>query len=282
MATLTPASRAKLIGKFFEEHPSEWFTSKELTSKLGIPRTSVKNDISKIRSTVATNGEVLSQRGFGYMFVPYASGSKKTETVEKPNKNSEGYPDPTASKAIRNAEKDAKSNELYPMDVWEFEESNGFTSPFLIVKAFDRFAMGYRINECSAEYKIENEYFVSITYMGSTYVFDIRRLITKPVKYAKKRLWSTEKDINDVFKMFTEAIGVEMPVIIKNVELDPNPDLEKKYHEACVTIANMETTIDDLKAHVESLTAENECLKTQTEMKLLQQKVEIYEKLLHI
>lgn len=247
------------IRNYLAKHEGEYVTRVQIAKAIGAScgLDTIANDITAIK-TELTGATIEAKHGVGYMFV------RLVDPV--PKKNPEGYNDPTAYAAIK-----AVSPKTFKCgDVHECTASNGFTDMFVIIKTFDDTSLVVKLVEPKYVHG-DTEYVHGIAYNGTVYAADIRRLTTKPNKYIAEKIFSIQETVyNDIMGTINEMFGFD-------TEVDTTNDTEV-----------VDAEIADLKAELaekDRLLAEmkEEALeidKTALEWKLMEQKIEIYERLL--
>ena len=255
------------VKRFFMNHECEYVTRRKLADYCNVSLKTIEKVVGKLRNEM-TDGTIESKQGAGMMYVPV---KPEPEPEAKKGKNAEGYPDPTASKAIEKA--DAANRLFLSGDVYEGTTSSGYTELLLIVKSWKDTSLVVKLVDPKLIHG-DTEYVHGITYMGNTYAADVRRLTNKPNKYITNRMFTISYDtfgemldsIGEIFGFETE----EQPVIIDNA--DEVAELKRQLEEKDALLAEAERMLGELAEAREQV--------NDIDRQLLVQKVEIYEKLL--
>lgn len=219
-------------------------------------------------------------------------------------KNSEGYPDGTAGKAIANV---MKCSGRYPMrqqfgEVWSTSNVSDDMEGLLVISAKEGVCICYNVYPQKKGFMKDQYVFKWHDNSGVHYICTLNPVNTQERKLGKKlyEIGTAEKNL---LKEFVTA-AIDVSPVVETVKTEPVerivPDPEDKR-----TIEELETRIDDLKARLDmtavrsfELEEENNKLKAsiavpeavtkveyrtdpkEIEMAVLRAKCEIYEKLL--
>lgn len=219
-------------------------TSNELSDLTGIDRDVVKHLFhTHIKTMYPDNIVSYPRKGYEWMETKNPPEIKaaelKTEPTDKygPNKNSEGYSDPTASKAIKNVEKSERINSFkevhleQPGEIWEYE--NGYYNAtsrvdtmLLVLTSSGNSVCGLDVRLVDERYN--KEYCAPINLKGKMYYVDCRRIFSKPAKSLDcRKAWLAEEAFKEIKTQIATCLGLEPVVIEKTVEVPVEKVVEK-------------------------------------------------------
>ena len=178
------------------------------------------------------------------------------EKTEKPGRNSEGYPDPTAYNAIKNKE----GNKLIPGWVYEFSNQKGFVEDFLVMGTCGGSVNGYIVMDQDSPFITES--CCRHLYKGKYYFVAPELLMSRPAKYVGQPLYQLEKKaIDDIKRDLAAHLGID--VFIQRVPVNVpsnNTEAEKLLRR---TVEDLTIELNNLKAQhqLEMLKLENNILR---------------------
>lgn len=219
-------------------------TASEISELTGINRNTIKCLFtSHIKPKYPDNAFSIPRKGYEWVEVKnppeIKAAESKAEPTDKygPNKNSEGYSDPTASKAIRNVEKSERINSFkevhleQPGEIWEYE--NGYYNAtsrvdtmLLVLTSAGNSVCGLDVRLVDERYN--KEYCAPINLKGKMYYVDCRRIFSKPVKSLDcRKAWLAEEAFKEIKTQIATCLGLEPVVVEKTVEVPVEKVVEK-------------------------------------------------------
>lgn len=241
-------------------------TSIDLSNATGIKRDRVK--LIMQRAIMPTYPEATSQPRQGYFWteqekVPVPAVERYAEP-----KNSEGYMDTTASKAIRNVSRD----EYTPGDVWVLREYMSGREPLFLVLAHDsksKSVCGWNVMPIDQWF---NEFIdVPLTIKGKSYYVRPSRISSRRSQQLERsRDAISDKELQQIKMKLAVFLGVQTGerVVEKTVEVPVEKIVEKEVRVE-VPDEKSKRKIDDLQQAVTDL---------ETELELATQRANIWEK----
>lgn len=169
-------------------------------------------------------------------------------------KNHEGYPDPTAKKAIDNIFNQTTS--ICPGEVWSTVESNGSTQPIFVLNSLNGAAQCMKLyHENSKNIEITGPDYFQIDIFGISYIGDPSHVTFKPLRYCTKRIAeASDVKLKEARWMIAKVFGIDIPDKKQNdacwVE---NEELKKRVTELMEQMAQMMHEEDDCRAENEKL-----------------------------
>lgn len=259
--------RGEIAAKLYDilQKDNEWHTSKELSETLGLGRERVKTIM--IQEVKPKHPDVVSSKHLGYKISKKIEARMPSKRKNTDMKNSEGYSDPTAGAAIRNAEADNPYKSAG--EVWRTEAANGDVEYFLVFAEYSTTRLGIPLYIQPGSRFVDP---VIIDSLGGAKLYgDCTQVKSKPKKYMIDTIGMIETEqLNDIRRRTTEAIGVTVQSI----------NQPEKVVEPIVIHGKVYTERDilDLLAHEDSLTKLYEQLKDsysiiQTENKKLDDRI---------
>jgi biotin operon repressor len=242
--------RAEIAVKLYDilQKDNEWHTSKELSEALGLGRERVKTIM--IQEVKPKHPDVVSSKHLGYKISKKIEARMPSKRKNTDMKNSEGYSDPTAGMAIRNAEADNPYKSAG--EVWRTEAANGDVEYFLVFAEYSTTRLGIPFYIQPGSRFVDP---VIIDSLGGAKLYgDCTQVKSKPKKYMIDTIGMIETEqLNDIRRRTTEAIGVTVQSI----------NQPEKVVEPIVIHGKVYTERDilDLLAHEDSLTQLYEQLK---------------------
>lgn len=271
------ATRIKKVVDFLKTHSEQYYTADMLCTE-AVPDEQVTPDAMRmyVRTRIMPRyPEIRSARGFGYKWVPQetpasepkkapAEEPKKTAT-ETPYRNSEGYSDPTAGKALASLESSYK-----PGQIWHAEARNGDTEWLLVVKGYKA---RVHVLMLYPEKKREWDHPLRVHYKGDVLWTDPTELTWRSAKQFTKFLCDAEKDEYVFAKnalgkffgiIFVTEVTKEVPKIryIEVPKLRTDPELVKRAEAAEKEAAELRQKLESMPT-TEEPTEEVLVLKTQ-------------------
>lgn len=249
-ATKVRGEIAEKLYDILQTDPEKWYTSRELSEMLGLGRERVKTIM--IQEVKPKHPEVASSKHLGYKISKKIEARMPSKRKNTDMKNSEGYSDPTAGMAIRNAEADNPHKSAG--EVWRTEAANGDVEYFLVFTEYSTTRLGIPLYIQSSGRFVDP---VIIDSLGGAKLYgDCTQVKSKPKKYMIDTIGMIETEqLNDIRRRTTEAIGVTVQSI----------NQPEKVVEPIVIHGKVYTERDilDLLAHEDSLTQLYEHLKQQ-------------------
>lgn len=272
-------------------------SKRPVTRKEIIEATGYDGDFKYAIKIIASEHEEFQKSGSTTNMV-YSWNEKKPLYSEM--KNSEGYPDGTAGKAIANV---MKCSGRYPMrqqfgEVWSTSNVSDDMEGLLVISAKEGVCICYNVYPQKKSFMKDQYVFKWHDNSGAHYICTLNPVNTQERKLGKKlyEIGTAEKNLLKEF--VTAAIDVSPVVETVTTEIVPDPKDKRM-------IEQLETRIDDLKARLDTtavknveLKEENNLLKAsiavpeavtkveyrtdpkEIEMAVLRAKCEIYERLL--
>lgn len=260
--------RAEIAAKLYDilqSSPERWYTSREFSEMLGLGRERIKSIM--VSDVKPKHPDVVSSKHLGYKISKKIEARMPSKRKNTDMKNSEGYSDPTAGMAIRNAEADNPHKSAG--EVWRTEAANGDVEYFLVFAEYSTTRLGIPLYIQSSGRFVDP---VIIDSLGGAKLYgDCTQVKSKPKKYMIDTIGMIETEqLNDIRRRTTEAIGVTVQSI----------NQPEKVVEPIVIHGKVYTESDilDLLAHEDSLTQLYEQLKDshsiiQTENKKLDDRI---------
>lgn len=112
----------------------------------------------------------------------------ETTDTAKPGRNAEGYNDPTAAQAIKNADSRKTEREGMTGEVWAVDKQYGGEAYFAILINTNSHAVGLQLNYENDGYPYPKESCYIYTDGGAEWVGDARRVVTKPIKVLRRKV----------------------------------------------------------------------------------------------
>lgn len=259
------AARREKVKTYLQNHVNQWVTLGDVSKICNTTAFTAKKDIMHIVDNNIGGSIETSHQGVMWIPAPvivdpkekmqkdakaFASFFKtekkeeKTEILFAKGKNSEGYSDPTANRAIRNIEPDVKP--IFSGDVWLASRSDGRTDACLVIRNFGDKSLCVTLDKIASS----DDGYVSY---GRNKI-DCTKLSSKPNKYFIEHVEAIPAEVMaNVRSKLADILGIEET--INHVEASP---------------------IDEKKLRAE-VRAE---LEAEYERKLTQQKIDIYERVL--
>lgn len=254
--------RAEIAAKLYnilQSSPERWYTSRELSEMLGIGRERTKTIM--VSDVKPKHPDVVSSKHLGYKISKKIEARMPSKRKNTDMKNSEGYSDPTAGLAIRNAEADNPYKSAG--EVWRTEAANGDVEYFLVFAEYSTTRLGIPL------YIQSNGRFVDpiiIDSLGGAKLYgDCTQVKSKPKKYMIDTIGMIETEqLNDIRRRTCEAISIP----VQSVQSQPEKVVEPMVINGKVYT---ERDILELLAHedssnqiIDSLTKNYEHLKHQS------------------
>lgn len=265
-------------------------SKRPVTRKEIIEATGYDGDFKYAIKIIASEHEEFQKSGSTTNMV-YSWNEKKPLYSEM--KNSEGYPDGTAGKAIANV---MKCSGRYPMrqqfgEVWSTSNVSDDMEGLLVISAKEGICICYNVYPQKKGFMKDQYVFKWHDNSGAHYICTLNPVNTQERKLGKKlyEIGTAEKNLLKEF--VTAAIDVSPVVETVTTEIIPDPADKKLIEE-------LETRINDLAVRSFELEEENNKLKAsiavpeavtkveyrtdpkEIEMAVLRAKCEIYERLL--
>lgn len=248
--------RAEIAEKLYDilqTNPEKWYTSRDLSEMLGIGRERTKTIM--VSDVKPKHPEVVSSKHLGYKISKKIEARMPSKRKNTDMKNSEGYSDPTAGMAIRNAEADNPHKSAG--EVWRTEAANGDVEYFLVFAEYSTTRLGIPLYIQSSGRFVDP---VIIDSLGGAKLYgDCTQVKSKPKKYMIDTIGMIETEqLNDIRRRTCEAISIP----VQSVQSINQPE---KVVEPIVVNGKVYTEIDilELLAHIDSLTNDCEKLKQQ-------------------
>lgn len=220
-------------------------------------------------------------------------------------KNSEGYPDGTAGKAIANV---MRNSGKYPMrqhfgEVWSTSNVNDDMEGLLVISAKEGMCICYNVYPSKKGFMKESSTFKWVDNLGKHYVSTMSPVNVQERKLGKKlfEIGTAEKDCLKEFVMAALDISPVVETITQQpVEIEkivPDPKDKRMIEQLEIRVNNLKAKLDMTDARNFDLEEENNLLKAsiavpeaatkveyrtdpkEIEMAVLMAKCEIYEKL---
>lgn len=184
-------------------------------------------------------------RGVTYFYVDRTKDLDRSDRNLEKGRNTEGYSDPTASAAIKEAEK--VMLDLTPGSIVEHRTSNGDTYDFLVLNSYGDNVTGFRLCEAWAG-SSSHPYSMSVGSIRKNYFIDLSRLSTVPSKFLSRsneklvtKLEDIKRGLADYLGIIGETVEVEK-VVEKVIEKEVKVPEDKR---------ELETRIAVLEAQIE-------------------------------
>lgn len=241
---------AEKLYDILQTDSEKWYTSRELSEILGLGRERIKSIM--VSDVKPKHPDVVSSKHLGYKISKKIEARMPSKRKNTDMKNSEGYSDPTAGMAIRNAEADNPHKSAG--EVWRTEAANGDVEYFLVFAEYSTTRLGIPLYIQPASRFVDP---VIIDSLGGAKLYgDCTQVKSKPKKYMIDTIGMIETEqLNDIRRRTSEAIGVTVQSI----------NQPEKVVEPIVIHGKVYTERDilDLLAHEDSLTQLYEHLKQQ-------------------
>lgn len=128
---------------------------------------------------------------------------------DKPGKNAEGYSDPTAAQAIKNADSRKTEREGMTGEVWAVDKQFGGEAYFAVLASTNSHAVGIQLNYENDSYPYPKESCYIYTDGGAEWVGDARRVVTKPIKVLRRKVGSlSSQELMVLRAMVNEALNL--------------------------------------------------------------------------
>lgn len=215
--------REEFIVSILKEDPKSTVTGKSIDDAVGI---TAGNRVMYMRKLMKKYPQI---QNVGKKEAEY----KWVEDAPVSIKNHEGYPDPTAQKAIAATEaieipkiktdlKPKKENysNVYrkslkpsPGEIWTASESSGKSYKFIVAGVFGDYVQCIKCFPAEESYELgESEVIVEIN--SQKYVWDPARLGSKPIRYFERRTKLFDLDLlKDVRSRVGEILGIKPPKV---------------------------------------------------------------------
>lgn len=133
----------------------------------------------------------------------------ETTDTAKPGKNAEGYSDPTAAQAIKNADSRKTEREGMTGEIWAVDKQFGGEAYFAILINTNSHAVGVQLNYENDGYPYPKESCYIYTDGGAEWVGDARRVVTKPVKVLRRKVGNlSSQELMVLRAMVNEALNL--------------------------------------------------------------------------
>lgn len=311
------AARRKQIVDYLEKNPFSWVTQQQIAQATGITKATVGKDMLVIKSN---DIRIDSEHGKGYRLTPFEEEKPKKEVEipvsifkdpkpeEKPAvtvrdfsdhftlKNSEGYSDPTASLAIEKADREKNKYDkvmvngraLIPGDVWKTRSQTGFDEEVLIVGAHRGISTVLPLYSTPSKAS-ENMWLYWIDYKGVDYVIDVTHISRKPNKYLDSYAYSIDpEELEEIRDLIAQSLCIGEKVVEKVVTKEI--PVEKIVEKVVTKEVKVEVPVEKIVTKTVEVPVEKIVTKevevpvsdenTKLQIALLEQKIEIYERLL--
>lgn len=247
--TIVEARRSK-IKDYIETHPDELFSAGPLSVKFGVNRHYIQQDIKAVAKDLG--GELECIRRKGYIWHP---------TRKMKMENHEGYNDPTAAVAIKNADESA----YIPFAegaVHESQKNDGSYEAIVIVSSFSGFSYVLTAHPAKSNSKGEsNELYTFFIHENVKYFVDHRRLSSKPNKYIGQKLFDLNDEtlahIQKSIATMISDLGFTDEQVKRQCDIEEQLRLEKWEDQ----IAHRAVQLDNLQHDLETQKAEFEAEK---------------------
>lgn len=341
--------RNSIVNMLYAKQGQTMLTN-DIANKLGVSAETVRKDLVDV--IVPGNERIKQVVGAGFMCVKEPekkeekkpeikrldifkvrekkeSVPEKIETGKIGPKNKEGYPDPTANKAINSI----PSYSFAAGEVWEYSRSDGGSDLFFVLSAFEDFYLGVKLFPVDKVKGTSKTYVEKVSLNDVMYTMDIRRLGVKLGKYSLGKIGEVNK--KDTERICAAARGIlgsakpeeEDPVVAaerwnalnkREQELDKrekalnakelvfDPEFEKEKKELLAEKEKWEAVEQQIRERVDKIDADVQKIKEEKkrlaaweeeliarekalesdrpaddiEYALMQQKIEIYERLI--
>jgi len=243
--------RAEIGAKLYDilqSDPEKWYTSREFSEMLGLGRERIKSIM--VSDVKPKHPDVVSSKHLGYKISKKIEARMPSKRKNTDMKNSEGYSDPTAGMAIRNAEADNPYKSAG--EVWRTEAANGDVEYFLVFAEYSTTRLGIPLYIQPGSRFVDP---VIIDSLGGAKLYgDCTQVKSKPKKYMIDTIGMIETEqLNDIRRRTTEAIGVTVQSINQPGKVVEPVVVDGKVYT--------ERDILDLLGHIDSLTNDCEKLK---------------------
>lgn len=214
--------RNNIVNMLYAKQGQTMLTN-DIANKLGVSAETVRRDLVDV--IVPGNERIKQVVGAGFMCVKEPekkeekkpeikrldifkvrekkeSVPEKIETGKIGPKNKEGYPDPTASKAINSI----PSYSFAAGEVWEYSRSDGGSDLFFVLSAFEDFYLGVKLSPVDKVKGTSKTYVEKVSLNDVMYTMDIRRIGVKLGKYCLGKIGEVNK--KDTERICAAARGV--------------------------------------------------------------------------
>lgn len=227
MASTAVAKTEKMTNRAYvvallKSNPGVKHTGNEICQLLGISAMAKTNMMCNLKKQYPEIKADTSKKGFKGIYwweeQPVRKAIPAKELEHKSGrypwgKNDEGYSDPTASKAIEKADKEAAEKEALPKfgEVWEVRHATGDLGMFFVLWSAPTQASGFYISDKTGTTDKAGDIFIKHedkAYLGSTLM-----ICAKPVKYMNQKLWDAlEVDGKAVRRLVAKQLDIK-PVV---------------------------------------------------------------------
>lgn len=271
-------ARREKVSAYLQSHSNQWMVLSDVAKLMDCAAVTIRRDITSIIENGLGGSIEASHQGIMWVpdpvivdtqekikkdaqaFAAFFKTEKKEEKIEKIEKtetteilfakgrNSEGYSDPTAAMAIRNAE--PKTKTILSGDVWLSSRSDGRTDICLILRNLGDKSICVIIDKTATT---KDGY---IPYGWQK--IDCTRISAKPNKYFTERAdLVTPEVMSKVHEKLADILGIDI-IVEAPAPAPVVPQVDEK----------------KLRAEIEAE------IKAEYEQKLTQQKIDIYERVL--
>lgn len=176
----------------------------------------------------------------------------ETTDTTKSGKNSEGYNDPTAAQAIKNADSRKAEREGMTGEIWAVDKQFGGEAYFAVLASTNSHAVGVQLNYENDGYPYPKEGCYVYTDGGAEWVGDARRVVTKPVKVLRRKVGNLDtQELMILRAMVNEALNLCDAAAYER-------RIENQYNEIQALRSKVKDLTDELNTVISSQ-KESEC-----------------------
>lgn len=217
-------SRIMQISNYLKDNPNIKFTYGILVDELGIPRSYIcnhKNELLKSSDHIKTFADRFGRTG-GFFWEE--KEPEKNENKFGPDKNHEGYSDPTVFNALHN------SGKALAGEIWDYELPRGEKTNVLVINSNKRIAQILFLSDNEDTIQKTMEHPVKLEVGRKTYFYDPMLVQSRKQWYLRNKVCTLNIDIfNEVRGNVMKTMGMPDRVVTveKVVEKEVPVEVEK-------------------------------------------------------
>lgn len=235
-------SRIMQISNYLKDNPSIKFTYGILVDELGIPRTYIckhKNELLESSEHIKTFADRFGRTG-GFYWEEKEPEKKPEKKEDKfgPDKNHEGYSDPTVFKALHN------SGKALAGEIWDYELPRGEKTNVLVINSNKRIVQILFLSDNEDAIQKTMEHPVKLEVGRKAYFYDPMLVQSRKQWYLRNKICTLDIDIfNEVRGNVMKTMGMPDRVVTIEKEVPVEKIVEVPVEKVVEKIVEVKTPV---------------------------------------